>query len=521
MVIGQYVGKQTTLIPVNYKAFNRMSDALNVLRKLDFDPSDFISSQDGSGVHVSLRDSGSETINTDERHFQVELDAASLANNVGVANVHGGEIWGEIHGTQVSNSLTTDNGESSNYADVASVNFAANGYIYAVVQLNPTTMNAVDNVTALWSSAGLMYYDEMNLRVQVELARVWVTNNVFTMEESWHGGDIPVQWFAPDGDQYCKHQNHWSLHWNKDHEQIWKWDNISYANNASVLVKDTNAVDYFPTNVVPQNCGNVASNEGTWGKAVGFSRANHVHYIEWANECDYANNAGNVDWAENANHAYYCDECVNVNLHDHCDANIHSNLDSDCHTQYWHQGNSNARNWGVSIGASNGGGGIGDAVIGLDNATLIGAWECTNTFTAGALSSNSWIYANSNIEAGQNIDAGANIYAGANIVSNTFIQATSNLIADDTLFANNVNCSHNLQADNINCQYANCVNINCDYASAASNWQVANVQVVGAQGGAIADIGDPSGSDNDGTARGKINDILAALRGHGLIATAP
>jgi hypothetical protein len=48
-------------------------------------------------------------------------------------------------------------------------------------------------------------------------------------------------------------------------------------------------------------------------------------------------------------------------------------------------------------------------------------------------------------------------------------------------------------------------------------YQVAGVQVVGAQQAAIADVAE-TGSAEDGTARAAINDILAALRGHGLIA---
>ena len=49
--------------------------------------------------------------------------------------------------------------------------------------------------------------------------------------------------------------------------------------------------------------------------------------------------------------------------------------------------------------------------------------------------------------------------------------------------------------------------------------KVDDTQVVCGQQGAIADIADTTGEDNDGTARAKINDILAALRTHGLIAT--
>jgi hypothetical protein len=49
--------------------------------------------------------------------------------------------------------------------------------------------------------------------------------------------------------------------------------------------------------------------------------------------------------------------------------------------------------------------------------------------------------------------------------------------------------------------------------------KVGGIKVVGAQGAAIADIGDTSGAGQDGTVRVKVNAILAALRAHGLIAT--
>jgi hypothetical protein len=49
-------------------------------------------------------------------------------------------------------------------------------------------------------------------------------------------------------------------------------------------------------------------------------------------------------------------------------------------------------------------------------------------------------------------------------------------------------------------------------------YQVAGAQVVGAQQPAITDLPE-TGSAEDATARAKINDILAALRTHGLIDT--
>jgi hypothetical protein len=52
--------------------------------------------------------------------------------------------------------------------------------------------------------------------------------------------------------------------------------------------------------------------------------------------------------------------------------------------------------------------------------------------------------------------------------------------------------------------------------NAAAGYAVAGAQVVGAQQGAIADLAE-TGSAEDGAARAAINDILAALRAHGLI----
>jgi hypothetical protein len=51
----------------------------------------------------------------------------------------------------------------------------------------------------------------------------------------------------------------------------------------------------------------------------------------------------------------------------------------------------------------------------------------------------------------------------------------------------------------------------------AGGYRVGGVQVVGARAAAIADLAE-AGSAQDGAARAAINDILAALRGHGLIA---
>jgi hypothetical protein len=51
----------------------------------------------------------------------------------------------------------------------------------------------------------------------------------------------------------------------------------------------------------------------------------------------------------------------------------------------------------------------------------------------------------------------------------------------------------------------------------AGGYRVAGVQVLGSQQAAIADLSE-TGSAEDGTARAAINDILAALRAHGLIA---
>jgi hypothetical protein len=53
--------------------------------------------------------------------------------------------------------------------------------------------------------------------------------------------------------------------------------------------------------------------------------------------------------------------------------------------------------------------------------------------------------------------------------------------------------------------------------AAAGGFAVGGVQVVGSQGAAIADVTE-TGSAADGSARAAINDILAALRAHGLIA---
>ena len=50
-------------------------------------------------------------------------------------------------------------------------------------------------------------------------------------------------------------------------------------------------------------------------------------------------------------------------------------------------------------------------------------------------------------------------------------------------------------------------------------YKIDGTQVVGAQQAAIADHGTTTGTDSDGEARTKINDILAALRAHGLIDT--
>ena len=49
-------------------------------------------------------------------------------------------------------------------------------------------------------------------------------------------------------------------------------------------------------------------------------------------------------------------------------------------------------------------------------------------------------------------------------------------------------------------------------------YQIAGTQIVGAQQAAIADLAE-TGSAQDATARATINDILTALRTHGLIAT--
>jgi hypothetical protein len=50
------------------------------------------------------------------------------------------------------------------------------------------------------------------------------------------------------------------------------------------------------------------------------------------------------------------------------------------------------------------------------------------------------------------------------------------------------------------------------------HYQVDGTQVVGNQQAAIADLAD-GGAASDGTCRSKVNDMLAALRAHGLIAT--
>ena len=52
----------------------------------------------------------------------------------------------------------------------------------------------------------------------------------------------------------------------------------------------------------------------------------------------------------------------------------------------------------------------------------------------------------------------------------------------------------------------------------AEHYRVDGVQVVSNQQAAIADLA-ASGGASDGTCRSTVNDILAALRAHGLIAT--
>lgn len=52
----------------------------------------------------------------------------------------------------------------------------------------------------------------------------------------------------------------------------------------------------------------------------------------------------------------------------------------------------------------------------------------------------------------------------------------------------------------------------------SGNYTVSGTQVVGAQQSALADVAE-TGTAEDGTCRAKVNDILAALRAHGLIDT--
>ena len=60
--------------------------------------------------------------------------------------------------------------------------------------------------------------------------------------------------------------------------------------------------------------------------------------------------------------------------------------------------------------------------------------------------------------------------------------------------------------------------MNITDSGSSAGYYVAGKKIIGTQKNTISDISE-TGADQDGTARGKINSILAALRSHGLIAT--
>lgn len=376
MQIGQQANHQKTLIPVNYKAFNRMADAVNILRKLDFDPRDFMASYDAGGVHVRLRGQTDDTVE-DERHFKVVSNVENA--NVAAVDIHGGTAFGEIHGTKFSMPL---NGSLPTYDDIATVGVASNGYIYGVVT---TVLNTVTNVTAQWFSSTKPYYSLGSMYVPLAKVGILANTNTVEVEEEWHGGDIPYNWGTVDSAADSTATTN-SLEWCNDWSQIWKFNNTTYAKDKTVLVKNNQSVEYLVTNTNAINCVNAPSNWGSWD-CVSVSLSNHHHHVEWADRAanaDYADTAGYTSYAGSAGWAWYADHAnwanwatwvTYINNHYHSEL---LGLNVDDHNElYWLMGSNYTRNYGSSIGSS-----TNVEAINLATHILMGNWACEEFFEA-------------------------------------------------------------------------------------------------------------------------------------------
>lgn len=176
--ISTVIDKQRTRVIVNASAFNSMSNAVNQLRKLDFDSTQFIVSHQNNGIHVKLRNPPEENV----FHFKVEKsDLQALV-------IHGGRWTRYIDDTEYQIELTCDDSDSGEYASYKTVTNVTHD-CYCYLELDdpdePTTLTAkiTDDDT----------YPTDDDNTKLVLAKIVVnteSTNIATIEQYWTGGDI-------------------------------------------------------------------------------------------------------------------------------------------------------------------------------------------------------------------------------------------------------------------------------------------------------------------------------------------
>jgi hypothetical protein len=286
---------------VNVENQNNLINAVNRLRKTNFDPKQFDTQNRPDGMFVHIRNAGTSASGTPEYHFQGEVTKSNCAGAGGELIIHGGLSTRKTNNQIYKIPLECDSGPSEHYEDYYTVTgITESKYVWAELNdpLKPTALTISNDPS--------FPDDDENKYTCFVLGFANVTSDVLTWEPYREMDLIPDAPVIPDSAMDTPDCRSIEFRNNDGRAQLLDFE---HAPDQTLLGVDDDGATidlvYRLTNVAAVTCSALTSNSS--GGAKSYSRSDHTHNITSAGTAGHADTADHADYADDAEHATWAD----------------------------------------------------------------------------------------------------------------------------------------------------------------------------------------------------------------------